>query len=336
MIKLCEKVKKGTRISLPQEWQDKIINYCDGNICPNEFEVEIIVNDKKIKETYYVCKSVKKSVKNNRIVLTENIIKYLLSEEVEDSNVGLSFKEYLPNENSKILITYVRNPSEVIPGIFEVKVCSTAMYGKSYATLDFNVNFLNGKGFTSIRYFLDENRKSTWKLMLNKDQSYMTDYEKMFCDTFEHKGYVIQSCEKLARYLESEGATEHAKLLRLRAKVHDDSKITYEDEMHALASIINDKEGLKNSSTQLSQTQKDALMLHWKHNTHHPEHFKTPIDMSKLDIMEMCCDWHARSMQYGTDLLEFVKKRQEDRFKFPEWMFAEIWHYCEILAKEDN
>ena len=57
-------------------------------------------------------------------------------------------------------------------------------------------------------------------------------------------------------------------------------------------------------------------------------------NLTKVDIMEMCCDWHARSTQYKTNFLEFVKKQQEIRFKFPEWMFAEVWHYCEVLASE--
>ena len=103
------------------------------------------------------------------------------------------------------------------------------------------------------------------------------------------------------------------------------------DELSALARIINDKSTLRDSTKQLSQIKQDAIKLHWKHNTHHPEHFKSPTDMSRLDVMEMCCDWHARSVQYETNFLDFVKKRQKDRFHFPIWMFEEIWHYCEIL-----
>ena len=126
--------------------------------------------------------------------------------------------------------------------------------------------------------------------------------------------------------------TAHAEELRRRAKVHDDSKMSCTDELHALSRIINDKTTLRNASAQLSPIKKDAIALHWKHNSHHPEHFKSVIDMTRVDVMEMCCDWHARSTQYKTDLLEFVKKQQEERFHFPEWMFAEIWHYCEILT----
>ena len=149
---------------------------------------------------------------------------------------------------------------------------------------------------------------------MHEDISYMTDYEKMFQDTIIHKEYVMNSCEILARYLESKGALNHAKKLRERAKVHDNSKICCEDELHALSRIINDKTSLKDSSKQLSEIKQDAIRLHWKHNSHHPEHFKSPMDMSRLDVMEMCCDWHARSKQYGTNLLDFVKERQNNRF----------------------
>ena len=159
----------------------------------------------------------------------------------------------------------------------------------------------------------------------------MTDYEKMFADTLIHKQYVMKSCKKLSSYLEREGAEEHARMLRERAKVHDNSKIVNQDEMYALSRIINDKSSLKDPDKQLSQIKKDAIALHWKNNSHHPEHFKNPMDMSRLDVMEMCCDWHARSTQYGTDFLSYIKKNQENRFHFPDWMFQEIWYYCQIL-----
>ena len=159
----------------------------------------------------------------------------------------------------------------------------------------------------------------------------MTDYEKMFRDTIIHKSYVVKSCEKLAQYLEKEGAINHAKMLRERAKIHDDSKISCEDELHALSRIINDQTTMHDATKQLSPIKKDAIKLHWKHNSHHPEHFKSPEDMEKIDILEMCCDWHARSCQKGTNFMEYVQTAQKERFKFPEWMYAEILHYCEVL-----
>lgn len=47
--------------------------------------------------------------------------------------------------------------------------------------------------------------------------------------------------------------------------------------------------------------------------------------------MNKCCDWHARSTQKGTDFLGYVNEAQKTRFHFPDWMFEEILHYCEVL-----
>ena len=330
MLKIStEALTTGIRIRLPEDWHDKIILAANpSNFYSYEYIVNEIVKDKR--ETYYICEPEKKS-NASKIVLSSYAIEYLLAEETEDSNIGLLFREYFPLEDSKILITNIRNPNEVIPGIFEMQPNMISLNDEDYIFLDFIVNFMNGIGFTRVKYYCSGNKKFTWKLLMNEDTSYMTDYEKMFCDTLIHKEYVEKSCEKLASYLERTGATEHAKLLRERAKVHDNSKISCEDELSALSRIINDKSTLRDSSKQLSQIKQDAIKLHWKHNTHHPEHFNSPTDMSRIDVMEMCCDWHARSTQYGTDLMSFVKKRQEDRFHFPDWMFQEIWHYCEVL-----
>lgn len=326
-------LRVGLRVILPEEWHEKATTFGKLKSLSYEFEVEEIIKQKSNKETYYLCKPQGKG-KSPAIALTESAIKYLIAQEVPDQNIGLSFKEFLPLENTHVLITSVRNPSEVIPGVFRIEPELVELEEKSVICFNSRINYTNGNGFSSVRLYCDGTKKSTWKFLDNPDISCMSEYEQMFQDTMIHKRYLMASCKKLARWLEKEGATEHAAQLLERAKVHDDSKISCEDEMNALSRIIHDKSCLTNASKQLSPIKQDSIKLHWKHNTHHPEHFKTPIDMSKLDIMEMCCDWHARSTQYHTDLLEFVKKRQEDRFHFPEWMFAEIWHYCKVLASE--
>ena len=174
-----------------------------------------------------------------------------------------------------------------------------------------------------------------WRSMIPQLEN-VEDIEKLFQETMIHKEFVIESCEKLARYLDKNGAHIHAHQLRERAIVHDDSKVTDIVEMVALSKLINDKLSMKDPSKQLEPTKQNFLKVHWKNNTHHPEHFESVMDMSKLDIMEMCCDWHARSTQYGSDFLSFVKKRQDERFHFPDWMFAEIWHYCEVLSEDER
>lgn len=323
------KIKEGMRIVLPEEWHEKVLKFSKKETYPYEFILEEIEKDKETKETYYMCKAEKKSGgKFAKIALTEYAIRYLLAQEVPDLNIGLSFKEYLPLEDSQILITNTRNPSEVIPGILKVEA---ELIRKNTICLNFKIYYINGNGFTSVKYFCDGSKKSTWKLLLHKDTSYMSDYEKMFQDTIIHKSYVMKSCEKLAKYLEGEGAIIHAKELCERGRVHDDSKISCEDELYALARLINDQSTMHDANQQLNPIQKDAIKLHWKHNDHHPEHYSSELDMPKAAIMEMCCDWHARSMQKGTDFMEYVKTAQEKRFKFPNFMYAEILHYCEVL-----
>lgn len=335
MLKIGNNVKIETRVVLPENWHEKIIKFAKVKDFPYEFTIEEIKKNKNIKETYYICKSIKKDKeKVVRLAFSEYAIKYLFAQEVADLNIGLSFKEFLPLDNTRVLITNVRNPSEVVPGIFKSITQLVKIEDKSYICMNFQIDFMNGKGFASVKYFTTAAAKATFKFLDNPDTSYMTEYEEMFRDTMIHKEYVIKSCKKLSNYLEKQGAIIHSKMLMERAEVHDNSKTTCQDELHALSRIINDKTSLMDSSIQLSPIKLDAVKLHWKHNSHHPEHYDSPIDMSKLDIMEMCCDWHARSMQYGTDFLKFVSDRQRDRFHFPDWMYSEIWHYCQILASE--
>jgi hypothetical protein len=86
----------------------------------------------------------------------------------------------------------------------------------------------------------------------------------------------------------------------------------------------------------LSEEQQKLVELHWKNNRHHPEYFDDVSQMEEIDIIEMCCDWHARSVQYDTDLLEFAKIRQENRFHFPEDMYKKILKYCNVLLSQDQ
>ena len=329
MLKISEiQVPIGTRVYLPEKWHDLLVTFSKTPHYPYAYEVTQV--QKEGKDKYYVCTSEEK-VKGKKwtIAFSEHAIRYLLAPEVPESNTGFSFKEFLPNDKTSVVLTNVKNPNEMIAGVFHVEV---VLMPEELVTFIFVVENDIGKGFTDVTYY-DNVRKFTWKF-LDGDESYMTDYEKMFKDTIVHRRFVAQSVEKLARYLEGKGAIRNAKALRQRATVHDISKLICEDELRALSHIINDKSSLQDCNKQLTPIKKDAIELHWKHNTHHPEHFQTPIDMSRIDIMEMCCDWYARSMQYHTNYLEFVQKQQETRFHFPDWMFAEIMHYCQVLNSE--
>lgn len=316
---------EGTQLHLPEKWHELSAKCID--IAEEKFPYDFTVKEKV--DGSYVCEGIRNK-KNFTIIVSPFILKYLNATEMPDSNMGLSLKEYLPVENTAILLTG-KNPSNVIPAIMKIETTREVRSGKLMVGLNFVADWMNGIGSTNLEYYVN---RATWKFLFNNDLSYMTDYEKMFQDTFVHKTYVKKSCQKLANYLKSQNMNHHAEMLLQRAETHDNSKVSCEDEMTALATIINDKSSLQDASKALSQIKEDAIHLHWKHNSHHPEHYANYADMEKIDIMEMCCDWHARSVQYHTDLMEFVEKRQEDRFHFPQYMFDEIKRYCEILIRE--
>lgn len=149
-------------------------------------------------------------------------------------------------------------------------------------------------------------------------------------ETIIHKKMVLEACWKMSRYLDSVGREKEAIEILRRAAVHDNSKLG-DEEIEAFSTIVNDKSCLGNAEKQLDEVKLNIIKIHWKNNSHHPEHFEHKEDMTEMDIIEMVCDWYARSMEYGNDLIEFVKKRQSERFHFPEKMFEKIIEYCEVF-----
>lgn len=331
MIKVGCKIEKGMRFSLPKEWQQLIFGTEMEVADFNEYLIEEI--HKKGKRTYYVC--VSNSMLDNqniKFAITQDVAKYIFGQEVEDSNEGVSFKEFLPKVGEEVLVTNQRNLNDIIPGMLNLEGGFIEINEESLRYLFFKFEFFIGKCHTDLNYFSKRNTEYTWKMLNSPDESFMTNYEKVFKDTWIHKKFVIQSARILANYLRENGAFVHADLLEERALVHDNSKITCLEELDSLSKIINDKTNLKNPSKKLSIMKCKSIKLHWEHNSHHPEYYKSIIDMPRLDIMEMCCDWHARSVQFGTVLMDFVVIQNEKRFHFPEWMLAEILHYCKVLT----
>lgn len=148
-------------------------------------------------------------------------------------------------------------------------------------------------------------------------------------DTIIHKKIVMDAAMKMYFYLNAHGDGNLGLELIKKAAVHDNSKF-HKSELYGLASI-GDNSSLKNPDVLLSNDEEQIIRIHWKHNRHHPEHFDRLEDMEEIDIIEMCCDWYARSIQYGTDLISFFHTRQENRFHFPPKMVEKIEKYCHIL-----
>lgn len=146
MLKIgCEDIKVGNRVILPEAWHEKVMDFGNLKSCAYEFEVEEIVKHKANKETYYLCRPAKKE-KSVKIAFSETAIKYLFGQEVQDQNIGLSFKDFLPFEDTHLLVTSVRNPNEVIPGIFkiETELVQPKEDAAEVICLNFKLDFTNG------------------------------------------------------------------------------------------------------------------------------------------------------------------------------------------------
>lgn len=155
-------------------------------------------------------------------------------------------------------------------------------------------------------------------------------YNFFVSDLILHKQYVLETCKIMALWLDSQGRHDEGKELLIRGMVHDKSKLSDEELDSFLELKIKDK-CFKNANSIMNDFEKQHIAIHWKNNRHHPEYFEDINDMEEMDILEMVCDWAARSMQYGTDLVEFVETRQKNRFKFPDNMYEKIHGYCEIM-----
>lgn len=153
---------------------------------------------------------------------------------------------------------------------------------------------------------------------------------KQIHDTMVHKQFVLKSCFLMAEHLYNEGQKDLALSLMQRAANHDNSKFNKE-ELYNLALINDNNMSFINPNSKLDKENEKLIELHWKNNSHHPEHFENYDDMSELDIIEMVCDWHARSSEFGTDLMEFFETRQKNRFHFSDEQYNKIKNYCQII-----
>ena len=153
-------------------------------------------------------------------------------------------------------------------------------------------------------------------------------------DTVIHKQYFLNS----AKMLIDAGYSELAIKLIRRAGIHDNSKFSMReiDCLSKISDLQNDDDGFTNPDYKLNSAQEELIKIHWQHNRHHPEFFNNINEMRLLDILEMICDWHARSVEYSTDLLEFVTKRQKTRFHFDSVVFSAIYYICNAMVEESN
>ena len=132
----------------------------------------------------------------------------------------------------------------------------------------------------------------------------MSDYDSTR-DTLEH-------IAKVESYLNDFRAK-----LYMRAIVHDASKLqspekeAFDEVTPQLHGLTYGSEEYKASIAKLGP----ALEHHYRHNSHHPEHYPGGVDdMSLLDIIEMLCDWYAATQRHADGDMERSLRINADRF----------------------
>ena len=317
--------ENGAMFQLRNSWRERIADLLDVKF--EKVPVQFKVVDKS--DCGYVCESLteKKTDKAMKIVVANEVMQYTHAEEFPDCNVGLYMDDYLPLEGSKLLLKDGKNPSNIKPVQLVLSI-EKLDDEDAVCVLRFTLNDL----LLEKTYSIKSQIRNSWKLLSGPD-TYMDDTEKMFQDTFIHKGYVMMVASKFAEWLRHNGQEQDAEDLLISAKIHDNSKIMNKDEFRALTSIVNDKTSMRDKNAALSVYKQDAIELHWKNNAHHPEHFSDIREMTRQQRQEAACDWCARSVQYGTDLVEFIEARQKDRFHFPDDIYDELLGYCKVLSR---
>ncbi len=126
--------------------------------------------------------------------------------------------------------------------------------------------------------------------------------------------------------------------LKEREAMHDVSKFQ-QDEFDGFAELDSEEVfklyGTEEYKNRISENK--GIALHYKRNSHHPEHFSVDeahsayafgaIDfMSFIDVLEMVIDWKSACETYGTDFAKSIEISVE-RFKpssYTEYMIRSI------------
>lgn len=155
---------------------------------------------------------------------------------------------------------------------------------------------------------------------------------KQLNDIGQHKTYVLKCSTALANYLMENNREQDALNVMKRAFEHDFSKLT-DEEFYGMAKFVNEMQVTTDSNSG-SEEKEYYIDLHRNNNKHHPEYWTNINDMTELDIMELACDWCSRSVQFNTDIIEFLEDVQETRFHFPEGIYNNIKKYLLIITEE--
>lgn len=123
----------------------------------------------------------------------------------------------------------------------------------------------------------------------------MNQLEQDVLKVLKHISHVQEAAQTMAFALIKDGKITEALLLLNQAMAHDAEKFKF-DIFFDITQVV-DKPRLK-----------AAVLKHAQSCKHHPEYWKSIYDMDEVSLMEMVCDWKARSSEFGTSLEDWTLK----------------------------
>lgn len=153
----------------------------------------------------------------------------------------------------------------------------------------------------------------------------MGDYDSRV-DTYKHIQKVQKYLMKCIQELEQR-LLEHdqSKLEDPEKKVFDEFTPKLEDSTYG-----------SDEYNQFLDEMEEALIHHYAHNRHHPEHFDEGIEgMNLADIVEMLCDWKAATLRHKDgDLMRSIEQNQE-RFGYSDELKQILINTAEWIEEDE-
>lgn len=153
------------------------------------------------------------------------------------------------------------------------------------------------------------------------------DYEYMDY-ILEHKKNVMKTFDKFCEFHEEFLPNGGLYYLKMCVLNHDNSK-------------FDDKQFVPYCNQFFRKNKNDdafneAWKMHYTKECHHPELFIDHPDVSEMDIfsiLEMCFDWHAMSMKFGGNSLEYFLNKKEKLATEFNFLIKEFAFIEKILAR---
>lgn len=142
-------------------------------------------------------------------------------------------------------------------------------------------------------------------------------------DLLTHLADMRQTAVRLGMKLIDEGEFDMGRLLMANACLHDQSKF-FGVEWDVI--VLGNRPDLL----------KTAVEQHNHSNSHHPEYWGSIHKMDDVHLAEMCCDWKARSVKFGTGLREWIDTEAMSRYGFTknDPVYAKIQRFVGMILDE--